>query len=361
MRNNHSAQLRALYIILVPIVVLIIILNSGFLQKALPAAKVHGTSYSVVRYNYYYYDYYNSFLDENAARLSELGYDPSVSASGQACSLENDTITWKEYFQRGAEYNMSETAYYCTLAEQEGYVFSAEELMPVTEQLAENAAFQKANNINAKNYYIAYYGSGMTEAIYTEELTRQVKARAYRNHLVETAELDPNAVAAYAGTSTVNYRAVDIRVITLEAVPDRATGEIGSAQLTALRERLNRLVKRWQGGESFEALQAAFSTDTLGDRNGVLTNAVSSDLPPVVAQVLLTNQTSLVTGQMYTAVDEESGTAYFILLDGFGDYGAQREASLELGLQAVEEAAAEAIEGQYAVVQVKPGILLATG
>jgi len=87
MQKNNSPQLRALYIILVPIVLLIIILNSGILQKAFPAARVHGSGVSVVRYNYYYYDWYNRFLEENELRLDELGYDPSVSANSQPCSL----------------------------------------------------------------------------------------------------------------------------------------------------------------------------------------------------------------------------------------------------------------------------------
>ena len=124
MQNNHSAQLRALYIILVPIVVLIIILNTGVLQKAFPAARIHGEAYSVVRYNYFYYDYYNRFLEENERRLAELGYDPKLSAGSQTCSLADGEITWKEYFQQSAERNMAETAYYCDLAQAEGYAFS---------------------------------------------------------------------------------------------------------------------------------------------------------------------------------------------------------------------------------------------
>lgn len=372
MQKNNSPALRALYIILVPIVALIIILNSGILQTALSAARVHGVGYSVVRYNYYYFDYYNRFLDENELRLDQLGYDPNSAASGQYCSLENNEITWKEYFQLRAEESLAATAYYCNLAAAAGYEFSEDELAPVKEQLAENAAFQLANNISAKNYYIAYYGSGVTEAIYTAELTRQVKAEAYKAYLIETAPIAQADIEAYAAEHPLSddpalafvspadgYRTVDIRVITLEPTPDRETGEIGQPQLDALAEKLERLYARYEAGESFEALQSAFSTRALGDRDGFLKNAAAADLPECIAYNWLAWQADAAVGDAMTGITGDIG--YFAILDGFGGSGAEREARIVLGTAYVEAAEDAALASDYAVTRVKPGILLATG
>ena len=366
MQKNHSAQLRALYIILVPIVVLIIILNSGILQKAFPATRIHGQSYSVVRYNYYYYDYYNEFLDENAQHLAELGYDPSISASGQNCSLENNEITWKEFFQRGSERNMAETAWYCDRAGEAGYEFSEEELSPIGERLAENAAFQAENNINAKNYYIAYYGSGVTESLYINELTRQVQAQAYKTHLAETAPIPAEEIAAYvAAHREADYRAMDLRIITLEATPDRETGLIGQEQEDALSRKMERLVARYEAGESFESLQAAFSTCAL-DKNGYLTNATRLDLPENLMYDLMGGDDPAgypdgfpVGGYMSGRLSE--GTEYFVILDGYGESGLAREAQLALGTEYVQALEDEALAADYTVERLKPGILLATG
>ena len=260
--------------------------------------------------------------------------------------------------QRGGELDLAETQYYCDLAEAAGYTFTEEELEPVRDRLAENAAFQTANNISAKNYYIAYYGSGVTEALYTEELTRQVKAQVYKTVLARSL---PVQAAAETPADGGSYRAVDIRVITLDAVPDRETGEIGQAQLEALGEKLRRLSVRYAAGESFEALQTAFSTRRLGDKSGVLTDATRADLPEAAAKELLDDQTSLSAGQTVTAIDETTGTAYFILLDGFGASGAELEAALTTGLRAVEAEAEAALASDYTVERLKPGILLATG
>ena len=53
--KNQSKLVRAFYIVLVPVVLVVILLNSGVLQKWLTAVTVDGEPYSAVRYDYYYY------------------------------------------------------------------------------------------------------------------------------------------------------------------------------------------------------------------------------------------------------------------------------------------------------------------
>ena len=357
MNSKNPAVLRALYIVLVPIVALIILLNSGYLQRMVPAARLNGTAYSVVRYNYYYFDYYNAFLEENALRLAELGYDPGLADSEQSYDGQ---ISWKEFFQQQAEANMIETAYYCDLAQAAGYTFSPEELAPVQEKLAENDAQRAMNRLSAKNYYISYYGSGMDETRYTAELTRQVQAQAYKAHLAETATPTQAEIDTYvAQHPTADYRTVDLRIITLEALPDRVTGEVGPDQWAALGEKLSRLAARYEDGEPFEELQAAFSTCGLGDAAGVLTNATAPDLPDILNQWYLNDQDDLTVGDFKTFLDSEAGTAYFVILDGFGGAGGEREAITVLSREAVQDRE-DAELSDYAVERLRFGMLLAT-
>lgn len=357
--KNTPPALRAVYIVLVPIVLLIILLNSGYLQRWLTAATVHGEAYKVVDYNYYYFDFYNTFLEENEARLDELGYDPNVEDSKQ--NYDADT-TWKEFFQAQAEADLAETAYYCDLAQAEGYQFSEEELAPVAARLAENEAFYTAHNLSAKNYYISYYGSGMTEEIYTGHLTDQVRAQAYKAHLLETMEPDQAQMDQWlAQQQGADYQAVRLRVITLAALPDRETGAVGAPQLEALEQKLGLLVERYQSGSGFDELQAAFSTCALGDDRGVVPVGTSANLPEVVADWCLAGQSGLTPGDTFSGVDPETGIAYFVVLDGFGDSGVERDAAAELNAQAVEEQESAAVAAEYPVVYSRFGMLLATG
>ena len=360
MNKNHDPQLRVLYILLIPIVLLIIILNTGFLQKTLPAARVHGRSYTVVRYNYYYFDYYNTFLEENELRLDELGYDPTVSDSTQYTA---DGTTWKDYFIRQAEANMAETAYYLDLAEAAGYVFTENDLMPIAEKLDANAAVMASNYLSAQNFYTAFYGQGMTEAIYTAELTRAVKAQAYKQYLIRQSEpTEADIAACIAASGIPDYRTANLRVITLEPVPDRETGLVGQEQWDALGLKLSRLEARYGAGESFEALQTAFSTCALGDRSGVLTDATRLDLPDGLAAALLfgADAAERPAGSTITGVDEDAGYAYFVILDGWGGSGPEREAALTLGSEALQAEQQAAIDAGYTVTRLRIGMLLAT-
>ena len=61
--KNNAKALTPMYIILVPVVLVVVLLNSGLLQRLLPAAQVRGTSYRANQYNYYYFSAYRDFLN----------------------------------------------------------------------------------------------------------------------------------------------------------------------------------------------------------------------------------------------------------------------------------------------------------
>lgn len=358
MKSNTPPILRAVYIILVPVVLLIILLNSGWLQRFLPAATVNGESYSVVRYNFYYFDYYNSFLEENEDRLDELGYDPQKPDSEQSY---DGTMTWKEFFMAAAEESLAETAYYNALAREAGYVFSSEELSPVDERLAAEREFYTSFGLSAGNYYVSYYGAGMDLERYTQELTLLVKGQAYKSHL--TAEHQPAQAELDAWLSEApqaEYLAADLRVITLNALPHRGTGEVGEPQLAALEQKLQALADRYEQGVPFAELQAAFSTCALGDETGALPAATAGQLPKVLAGWCLEGQDGLAPGDTWYGVDREAGVAYFAVLDGFAGSGPELEARASLAHQAVEDQW-QSRKADYQVERSSIGMLLATG
>ena len=337
--KNNPYMLRALYIILVPMILLIILLNSGWLQRFIPAASINGENYSVVRYNYYYYDYQTTFLHAHEHEVEELGYNPDLKAEKQDY---DENLTWKEFFQQGAEARMAETAYYCALAEQAGYSFSEEELAPVVRQVAENAASATDSGISIKNYYIAYYGPGMDEERYTEELTREVKAQIYKQHLIDTYQAEADDLEVYLTEhEDTEYSSVQLQVISLNATPDRATGEIGQPQLDALQTKLEALIARYDSGVSFEELQCAFSD---GEEGSILLTR-ATELPDqfkihYIDQQL---QPGATIEEELSFVDEVNGVAYFAIRTGEGESGRVVDALAILGGQA--------IEGEYQVQQ----------
>ncbi|MCR5784320.1 MAG: hypothetical protein K6G40_01580 [Eubacterium sp.] len=356
--KNNSPYLRAMYIVLVPIVLLIILLNSGWLQSFIAAAHINNEKYSVVEYNFYYFDTLYTFLDKDEEELASLGYDTSLTESKQQY---NDEMTWRDYFIKEAEKVMAETAYFYDLAVEAGYEFSDEELESVDEKIKENYAEMTTYGLSEKNYYLSYYGSGATEKTYEKELTKKVKAEAYKAYLIKTRQISEEDIEAYAEENgSGDYLSVNVSILSLEALPDRQTGEIGESQMDALEKKYEALMERIDDGADFDELIKSFSTGLLGDENGKIENATTEDLTEEGFEFLFENQDELSAGEIYSNLRLEDGTVYVIRLDGFGENGAKRLAQEVLAAEETEAEAQEAIAGDYAVVESSFGMTLVT-
>ncbi len=353
--------MRALYIILVPVVLLIILLNTGWLQSVLPAASVAGHSYTTVEYNFYYFDYYNAFLEEHEDELDTLGYDTNTAARSQDY---NDEMTWQDFFLARAEEEMAECAYYHDLAEEAGYEFSDSDLTLYNEQTEHNQELIDTFGLKESNFYISYYGRGMTESKYNEMLKYKSEAYSYKEKLIslEETKISDDAISEYLSENNItdDYLSVNLSVITLSATPDRATESLTAAGLNALSEKLDALLNRYNGGTDFSELQSAYSDLQLGDESGDLANATKADLPDALTQIYLEKQEDFSEGDARCVTDDENGVGYFVVFNNFGASGAEAEASEVLAKENIENAAQDACESDYAVTRNPIGMSLAT-
>ena len=350
--KTNSPYLRAMYIVLVPVVLIIILLNSGWLQSFVPAAHINGQKYSIVQYNFYYFDYVNSFLEQDDETLESLGYDKSLAENKQQYDAD---MTWRDYFMQEAEKVMSETAYYYDLAIADGYEFSAEELSPIDEQIRANNESMTQMGLNAKNYYLSYYGSGANENNYKEELTKKVKAYAYKQHLLDSYELTEDEETAYAAGSSRGhmYKAVNVTVITLSGLTDRETGKMSKRQQQALHEKYLALIDRIDSGYDFDELREQFSSKLIGDENGQLLDATENELSGDGFLFLfdIDKQNSMQDGDIYANEDLENGMVYVIRFDGFGSSADKKIYTGECARKAINEAYEEEKVSSYAVVE----------
>ena len=73
--------------------------------------------------------------------------------------------SWKAYFESLAEASLSETAYYCDLAQAAGYEFSQEELSPGAGAAGgKRRLLHRPQSVRQELLHLLY-GSGMTEEI----------------------------------------------------------------------------------------------------------------------------------------------------------------------------------------------------
>jgi hypothetical protein len=331
--NNNSKMLRAFYIILIPIVLLMILLNSGLLQRVFTAATVYGEKYSAVRYNYYYFSVYEDFLADG---LADSDYDASAAAGAQQY---DENTTWKEHFVQLAQERMILAAYYNKLAQEAGYVFTEKELAPVQEKLDEISQLCSDNGVKESNYYSAYYGSGMNVTRFTEELIYEVQGQAYRAYLESQWQADPSDVADWLSANpTEDHALTDLWLIELDAVPSRSTGQVGEQQLTDLSQRLARLADRQAQGADMAAL--AGYGDVLWGTDGLVENADRADLPELVADWCFADGRQV--GDVTTLLDETEGKAYLVLIADLNGSSAQKtaqEALSQIAMDQMEEQA----------------------
>lgn len=343
MNTNMSKRgMRIFYIILIPIVLLIILMNSGILQNALTAVTIDGQRYTAVEYNYFFYSMENDFMEENYDSLNTLGFDPNVSSKNQ---LTGDGISWWEYFCSQAERRMSEIHYLNLLAEKEGHVFSEEELVPVerTLQLAREQA--QAGNVSFENYIAAYYGTGISQEKLKELLTLEAKADAYLSRLRDGYSASPGQIQDWIAENDPGepYHTANLSMIALQAGTDRETGAVTEETLAALGHRVQELEDRFASSQNtFEELTLMFCEDEeLRQSKGMREDTRKEDLPEEAARWCFDAERK--PGDVCAFVDEESAWAYLILYHG-------------RGIPSDEKTARDALAGEQAEGQMEESI-----
>ena len=107
--SNRSKRLsaRTVLIIVVPLMLVLLLLNTGLLQRQLPAVSIGARSYTVAQFHYYLYNAYYDFVNEHAEELDQLGLDVTRSLDKQAYDADR---TWQDYFRDAALERMREDA-----------------------------------------------------------------------------------------------------------------------------------------------------------------------------------------------------------------------------------------------------------
>ena len=82
-------------VVVVLLVALILIANSGLFYTVLPSVTVGGLKYTNAEYQYFYYGTYYNFVNTYSSYISYIGLDTSSPLSEQACDF-SEGQTWAE-------------------------------------------------------------------------------------------------------------------------------------------------------------------------------------------------------------------------------------------------------------------------
>ena len=145
--------------------IVIILLNSGFLYKHTTALSVGGRNYSPAELSYTYVNQYSSFLNQYGSYASLFGLDTSqgvASLSQQSCPMLDEGKTWRDYFLENAGNNLQQVTALKNYADQNGITLDESELAALDDEVAalEEAA-RSYGYSNANRFLAAQYGTGV--------------------------------------------------------------------------------------------------------------------------------------------------------------------------------------------------------
>jgi hypothetical protein len=239
------------YIIIIPVALLTVLINSGLLQRTLTVANIGGQKYSCSAYNYYYYTQYHAFIDQNYNNLKTIGYDPSEKADKQQYS---ESLTWQDHFSLLAEQRMREVAALNAMADAEKYSASGADSETVRKEMAKlQTESKEEGKPDLKDYLVAYYGPGMTTEIYERQFQMETRANSYRTFLEQRQVIAPDNVDKYQAAHDEEYNVSKVRMVSLYPAVDRYTGRTEDRQWVDLSAKMDRLVHRYESGNRTEA------------------------------------------------------------------------------------------------------------
>lgn len=283
-QNRRGPAPRSVLIALLPVVLVLLLLNTNLLQTWAAAVSVGGRDYNAIEFRYYFYSAYYDFVNEHSEHLDELGLDVSKSLEKQSY---DGAQSWRDYFYELALRNVREDRTLLLAAETRSFDPVDEVDAACARQKEELSQYCMDNGINGlSKYFESYYGSGMTESVYFDLYREHVKAGLYRVRLLD--ELAPGAAETEARIEALAEQAlptVNFYAARFEPAADRSSGQPEEHQWNNARKQAEAFLAIWQDGtltaERFAELIRRY--DHVSDNGGAYVNVSADTLDPAVA------------------------------------------------------------------------------
>lgn len=197
--RRKMIQYTVIGVVVAVLVAALLIWNSGFFQRRMPAVTVNGTSYTAGEVSYHYYSSWNY---RYAQMMAQYGgsYSTSRSPRDQVYSTDSETgevTTYHDFFMDAAMDSLvSITALY-DAAIKDGY--SNADVKDTVQANIQNTKESAASyGYSYKQFLQLNYGKFMTPSIYEKALTHAALASQYRSdHMDALTYTDEDCQAYY--------------------------------------------------------------------------------------------------------------------------------------------------------------------
>ena len=252
-KNRRSNLLYALLgLAFVALAVLAVISNTRVLERNAKAYTVNGETFTAADVSYYYYNVYNSFVNDNQDSISYY-FDTQKDLREQECDFADGT--WFDYFVDNALTAINSVSATTAQAKAEGFTAEEEETAALENNYYYIDLYAAAQGYTRAQYLKAYYGPLMTTKVFERNVRMSALASAYSTAYEESLKYsDADIQAAYDADPNA-YQSADIELITFTYTAESdATDEQKEALLAEQKTLADTSLARYAAGEAFDAV-----------------------------------------------------------------------------------------------------------
>ena len=235
-------------VVIAVLVVILLVWNSGILQRGTTAASVGGRDYNVTDVAYYYYAAMNQ---ESQNYLSS--FNPQEDARTQYVD-EAQTQSYYDKFLNEAMESMASVAALENAAAADGYTLTAEDRQAVEDNIASMKSAARQYGYDYSGFLKANYGRYMTPSAYKTCLERNALANGYSMSIRAAQEVTDSELEAYYKENAASLDSYDYRTIYVDGTAPSATDADGNTVEPTEEERTAALQAAKAQADRFAAL-----------------------------------------------------------------------------------------------------------
>ena len=261
-KKIRSAIGSAVAILLVLAFVLLIFVNSGFMQTHATAVTVGAHKLTPVEFNYFYQDtYYNVYSSYSSYGMWDYVVDTTKPITDQECMLSEDGGTWADYITETAAASALQVYALYDAAMEEGFTLDEETQANVDATADTLATYAEAYDFDDVDEYLEEsYGKGSSVESYMNYVEVQQIAAAYSTAKGESFEYSDDDLRAYYDENSQEYDKVNFRVFTVTTENDdtqsaKDTADAMAAELDSTEESFIKAALAYAPEESKEAYE----------------------------------------------------------------------------------------------------------
>lgn len=251
------------------VAVLLLVWNSGVIQRNATALTVDGKKYTAADVDYYYTSSRNSIV--NSGYQNYIGLDTNAPLNKQNLNdmakmmlgVDED-MTWDAYFKQDAVKKLTEVTMTVKAAEEAGFAFTDEMQQEVDSTLDTLATYAKQNGYDTAAYLKAIYGSKMTMSSFKSILHDGILASHFQEDHLNSLTYTDEQVDNYYNENKSSFDVTSYESIYFKGTADSTTDADGNsvapteeeskAASEAAKTAAEAALARVNNGESLEAV-----------------------------------------------------------------------------------------------------------